>query len=510
MPSRPNMIIILADDMGYSDIGCYGGDISTPNLDSLAAGGVRFTQAYNTARCCPARASLLTGLHPHQAGMGWMTAADFGTPGYAGEVNERCLTIPEALAPAGYHSYMAGKWHLSFVTHMSPDSPRNSWPRQRGFERFYGMLAGAGSYFKPKTLYEDNTPAELPDGAYLTDEISYRSCGFIRDHQRTRADEPFFLYVAYTAPHWPLHARAEDIARYRGRYRAGWDAMRQEKFSRMRQMGLIGDEWRLSPRDRLVPTWDSLSPQQQDEFDLRMAIYAAQVDRMDHGVGQIMSTLAESGMTDDTLVIFLSDNGGCHEEVHRGSPDPATFGTHESQESYGRPWANHSNLPFREFKSFVHEGGIATPLIVNWPGGVSANPGSINTSCVHITDYMPTFLELAGTDYAPDPSRDAWPLVGQSFAATFAGKHIDRGTMFWEHEANRAIRQGDWKLVAKGIDGPWELYDMRCDRTELNDLASKDPGRAQAMAAKWQQIAERSNVLPLDGRLWKERVKGQT
>jgi arylsulfatase len=229
---------------------------------------------------------------------------------------------------------------------------------------------------------------------------------------------------------------------------------------------------------------------------------------MDHGIGRIMATLRECGIGDDTLVVFLSDNGGCHEEVHRGDPDPATFGTHESRESYGRPWANHSNLPFREFKSFVHEGGIATPLIVNWPKGVTADAGSINRSCVHITDLMPTFLELAGAEYAPDSSRNAWPLVGESFAATLGGKHTERGTMFWEHEANRAIRQGDWKLVAKGIDGPWELYDMRCDRTEMNDLSGSDPGRAEAMAAEWMRIAEECDVLPLDGRRWVERING--
>jgi arylsulfatase len=508
MAPRPNIIVILADDMGYSDVGCYGGAMSTPNIDRLAAGGVRFTRAYNTARCCPARASLLTGLHPHQAGVGWMTAADLGTPGYAGQLNRRCLTIPEALTPAGYRSYMSGKWHVTFARHMSPDSPKDSWPTRRGFDRFFGTLCGGGSYFAPKALYDGDTPARLPEGGYFTDEISSRACGFVRDHRAEHGGEPFFLYLAYTAPHWPLHARPADIARYRGRFAAGWDELRAEKFARMREMDLLDDGWRLSPRDPLVPAWDALTPAERDEFDLRMAVYAAQVESMDRGIGDLMATLDECAAAQDTLVMFLSDNGGCHEEIHRGDPDPATFGAHESFESYGRAWANYSNVPFREFKSWVHEGGIATPLIVRWPAGVAAQPGSINTSCLHITDIMPTCLELAGAKYAPDPSLNAWPLVGQSFAPTFTGLRVERGAMFWEHEGNRAIRDGDWKLVAKGIDGEWELYDMRCDRTELNDLSGEHPARVEAMAAEWERIAAASWVLPLDGRGWADRVNG--
>jgi len=510
MADRPNIVVILADDMGFSDIGCYGGKIETPNLDRLAAGGVRFTQAYNIARCCPARASLLTGLHPHQVGMGWMTAADLGRDAYRGDLNDKCLTIPEALAPAGYRSYMVGKWHLTYSKFMTPEGPKDSWPMQRGFDQFWGTLAGAGGYFSPKTLMAGNDPCEAVEGLYYTDGISDVACDMIGDHDLTSPGKPFFLYAAYTAPHWPLHAKQDDIAKYRGKYRAGWDVLRAEKYQRQREMGLLDESWPLSPRDPKVAAWDSLSAEKQDEFDLRMAIYAAQVDCMDQGIGRIIETLQRRGMLDNTLVVFLSDNGGCHEEVHRGDPDPACFGTARSFESYGREWANYSNVPFREFKSFVHEGGIATPMIAHWPAGITTEAGGFCRDLVHITDIMPTCLELAGAEYPGQTERTVPPLVGESIAPALAGKAPRRGCMFWEHEANRALRDGDWKIVAKGIDGAWELYDLSADRTELNDLAADQPERVEAMSAKWQQIAAECDVLPLDGRRWRDRVNGGT
>ena len=505
MARKPNIVLIMVDDMGYSDIGCYGGDVRTPNLDALAAEGVRFTHAYNTSRCCPARASLMTGLYPHMAGMGWMTVADLGADGYAGNLNRRCLTIAEALAPGGYRSYMSGKWHLASVNAIGPDGPKHSWPIQRGFDRFFGTLAGGGSYWRPNTLSIDNEHIELPPDFYYTDAISDNACGFIADHGRDHADRPFFLYVAYTAPHWPLHAKAEDIARYRGTFHRGWDALRSEKFDRMREMQILDEHWSLSARDPQVPAWDSLSPEKQDEFDLRMAIYCAQIDSADQGIGRIVEALRGQGMLDDTLILFLSDNGGCHEEIHAKEQDPATFGTHESFESYGRPWANYSNVPFREFKSWVHEGGIATPLIAHWPKGFKG--GRFDHQPCHITDIMPTCLAVAGLEYAPPPERNAWPLVGRSLTVALAGETIERECIFWEHEANRALRIGKWKLVAKGIDGPWELYDMQRDRTELHDLAAEQPDRARAMAAQWTQIAETTDVYPLDGRGWHQRIE---
>ncbi|MFC1713166.1 arylsulfatase [Candidatus Poribacteria bacterium] len=504
MNGRPNIVLIMVDDMGYSDIGCYGGDIKTPNLDHLAENGVRYTHFYNTARCCPARASLMTGLYPHQAGMGWMTSANLGTDGYAGDLNDRCRTIAECLKPAGYSTYMSGKWHLTRDKYFKPDSPKHSWPCQRGFDRYFGTLAGGGSYFTPGTLTVDNTQIKPPEGFYYTYAISDHASRFIDEHQ---GDNPFFLYTAYTAPHWPLHAKPEDIAEYRGKFREGWDAIRRRKFERMKEMGILEQHWGLSERDPDVPAWDELSPAKQDEFDLRMAIYAAQVSSMDQGVGRIVQALEKNGILDNTLILFLSDNGGCHEEIHRAGSDPATFGTNDSFESYGRPWANVSNTPFREFKSWVHEGGIATPLIAHWPSGFDRR-GEMDAQPGHITDIMPTCLEVAGADYPPpDGDQEIHSLVGRSLAPSFEGKEIQRDCIFWEHEGNRALRVGKWKIVAKGVEGDWEIYDMEKDRSELKNLAEAHPERVKEMAEQWHEIAQRTDVFPLDGRGWGERIE---
>ena len=506
MNNRPNIVLIMVDDMGYSDIGCYGGDIRTPNLDNLASDGIRYTHFYNTARCCPARASLMTGLYPHQAGMGWMTAANLGADGYAGDLNDQCLTIAECLRPVGYSTYMSGKWHLTYDKNLKPDSPNHSWPCQRGFDRYFGTLAGGGSYFTPNTLTVDNKQMEAPEGFYYTDAISDHARKFIDEHHKGSPDNPFFLYVAYTAPHWPLHAKPGDIAEYRGKFREGWDILRRRKFGRMREIGILDEHWGLSERDPGVPAWDELSSSQQDEFDLRMAIYAAQISSVDQGVGRIAQTLEANGILGNTLILFLSDNGGCHEEIHRPPSDPATFGTNESFESYGRPWANVSNTPFREFKSWVHEGGIATPLIAHWPNSLKRE-GEMDDQPGHITDIMPTCLALAEASYPTDAKPDVHPLVGKSLVPSFEGDEIKRDCIFWEHEANRALRKGKWKLVAKGIEGDWELYDMEGDRSELNNLAKAHPGRVKEMSEEWNDIARQTDVYPLDGRGWGERIK---
>ena len=502
---RPNIIVILVDDMGYSDIGCYGGPVRTANLDALAAGGLRYTQFYNTARCCPARASLLTGLYPHQAGMGWMTAADLGTDGYAGDLNRRCRTIAEVLRPAGYATYMSGKWHLTHVRHEGPGGPKHSWPRQRGFGRYFGTICGGGSYWTPRTLTVDNEQIDPPEGFYYTDAISDRAVQFVDDHVRTRGGDPFFLYVAYTAPHWPLHARAEDVAAYRGRFREGWDVLRRQKFERMREMGILDEGWGLSERGEGIRAWDELSPEEQVEMDLRMAIYAAQIECVDRGVGRLIECLTAHGLLDNTLVLFLSDNGGCHEEVHRKSRRIEDLGADASFESYGRPWANTSNVPFREYKSWTHEGGIATPLIAHWPARIGEG-GRFRHRVGHLIDVMPTCVELAGAEYPSDPKEGVWPMEGESLAPSFAADAERAGAIFWEHEGNRAVRLGKWKLVAKGVEGAWELYDTSADRTELTDLSAEQPDRVERMAGMWRQYAERTYVLPLDGRTWSERI----
>ncbi|HZB30189.1 MAG TPA: sulfatase-like hydrolase/transferase, partial [Streptosporangiaceae bacterium] len=309
--TKPDIVLVLADDMGFSDIGCYGGEVATPNLDRLAASGVRLTQFYNTARCSPSRASLLTGLHPHQTGIGILNYDD-SPDGYPGTLNDSCVTIAEALRPAGYRSYLSGKWHMSSELRR----PGDAWPTRRGFDRFYGTLAGAGSYYQPATLTRDEKNIEdeaHEDGFYYTDAISDNAADFVREHHDGQPNAPMFLYVAYTAPHWPLHALEEDIAAYAGRFSAGWDELRRERLRRMISMGLIQENWALTDRDPTVPAWEDADHKEWEA--LRMAVYAAQIDRMDQGIGRIIAELERTGRMDNTLFIFLSDNGGCAEEM---------------------------------------------------------------------------------------------------------------------------------------------------------------------------------------------------
>ena len=385
----PNILLVMNDDMGYSDIGCYGGEVRTPNLDRLAARGVRLTQFYNTARCCPTRASILTGLHPHQAGVGWMTAR-LDEDGYRGDLNDTCVTIGEALKVAGYATYMSGKWHVSH--HQGPDGPKYGWPCQRGFDRYFGILGGAANYWQPSTLTRDNDAvdlASLPEDFFLTDAISDQAADYIREHAATNGDAPFFLYTAYSAPHWPLHAHEDDIRRYRGRFAAGWDRLREERLQRMRAMGIVDTSWPMTERDSTQPPWDETPHKAWQQR--RMEVYAAQIDRMDQGIGRIVAALEETNRIDNTLILFLADNGACAEEfaaevrplpptypagktqtrdgrtVMRGNDPTVMPGPEDTYQSYGVPWANLSNTPFREYKHWVHEGGIATPLIAHWP-----------------------------------------------------------------------------------------------------------------------------------------------
>jgi arylsulfatase len=531
---RPNIVVILSDDMGFSDIGCYGGEIQTPNLDRLAANGLRFTQFYNTARCCPTRASLLTGLYPHQAGVGHMMD-DRGRDGYRGDLNRNCVTIAEALKPAGYRSYAVGKWHVT--RHTKADGPKHNWPLQRGFDRYYGTIHGAGSYFDPSSLVRDNTtltaasdPDYRPANYYYTDAISDHAVRFISDHQRDRPAQPFFLYVAYTAAHWPLHAKPDDIAKYRGRYDAGYASIRQARFEKEKQLGLIDPKWKLSPQ---AGQWDAVT---NKAWEARcMEVYAAQVDAMDQGIGRILAALRQAGQWDNTLVFYLQDNGGCAENMGRGghthradkptlpplAPDFLQLGSRPKQTragwpllggtgvmpgpedtyiAYGRGWANVSNTPFREYKHWVHEGGIATPLIAHWPAGIKAH-GELRAQPGHLIDLLATCLDVAGAKYPTEfNGQKITPLEGRSLVPAFAGQPIEREAIFWEHEGNRAIRMGPWKLVAKSPAGPWELYDLDADRSEMNDLARQQPDRVNDMVARWEAWAKRAHVLPW---IWK-------
>ncbi|MGI8979874.1 MAG: arylsulfatase [Pirellulaceae bacterium] len=527
---KPNIVVILSDDMGFSDLGCYGGEIATPNLDALATNGLRFTQFYNTARCCPTRASLLTGLYPHQAGIGHMMD-DKGKPGYRGNLNASCRTIAEVLQPAGYRSYAVGKWHLT--RHTGKDGPKENWPLGRRFDRFYGTIHGGGSYYDPSSLVRDDTmispyadPEYKPATYYYTDAISDQAARFVGDHAKEHSTKPFFLYVAFTAAHWPMHALPEDIAKYKGKYDNGYQPVRKARFEKAAKLGLIDPRQPLSP-----PAGDWAKVLDKKWEAAGMEVYAAMIHRMDQGIGKLVAELKRTGQFDNTLILYLQDNGGCAEVMGRmGNMDhpnivrPAmpTFpvmkpdefaaagsiprqtrdgfpvrmgpkvmpGPADTYVAYGRGWANVSNTPFREYKHWVHEGGISTPLIAHWPRGIKAR-GELRTRPGHLIDVMATCIELSGSQYP----KDAPPLEGQNLVPVFANKATPRDAIYWEHEGNRAVRVGDWKLVAKHA-GPWELYNLSKDRTEANDLAVMQPDKVLELSTKYAAWEMRANVEP--------------
>ena len=535
---RPDIVLVMADDMGFSDLGSYGGEIETPHLDRLAANGLRFSHFYNTARCCPTRASLLTGLYAHQAGVGHMMGDD-GLPGYRGDLAANAVTIAEALREAGYGTYMSGKWHVTrHVGHWSGNDELTSthnWPMQRGFDRFYGTIHGAGSFYDPISLTNDNEPVELvpPDDPeapvyYYTDAISEHAARFVREHAAgERADDPLFLYVAHTAPHWPLHALPEDIARYEGRYAGGWDSVRVERQRRMTELGLIDEDWLLAERDPRVPAWEDVPDEERPWFERAMEVYAAQIDRMDRGIGELVAALEETGRLDNALILFLADNGGCAEvltdrwtglaiprQALDGSPvavgnDTSVLpGPESSYQSYGPHWAHVSNTPFRLYKHWVHEGGIASPLIVHWPARIPDGGGIVGETA-HVVDLMATALDAAGAAHPPSLAGNrSIPVEGVSLLPAFQAQPLDREAVFWEHEGNRAVRSGKWKLVSRYPD-EWELYDLVADRTEANDLALAEPERVAALAALWDAWAARTGVVPWDEIRERRRAKRQ-
>ncbi len=519
--SRPNIVLILADDLGFSDLGCYGSEISTPNLDKLAAHGLRFSQFYNTSRCCPTRASLLTGLYPHQAGIGHMMD-DMHADGYHGELNKNCVTMAEVLRGAGYQTGMVGKWHVCHINftgkpqlNFENNDPywddKHDWPLQRGFEKYFGTIHGVCSYYDPFSLVDGNTPVRAPaTNFYYTDAISDHATDFISNFATN--SNPFFLYVAYTAPHWPLQAPAEDVAKYRETYKVGWDEIRQRRQEKLIKLGLIDSRWPLSPRDPAVPRWED-APNKDWEAN-RMAVYAAMVERMDRGVGKILAQLKQQRLDKNTVVIFLSDNGGCAENLQKNWYDVPTrmrdgrevrignarkdvlAGADDVWQSYGAPWANVSNTPFRLYKHWVHEGGIATPMIVSWPRHIS-KPGAITPTIGHVIDLMPTAMELGHAMYPlPEEGQRILTWAGMSLIPAITGQtsQFER-TIFWEHEGNRAVRQHNWKLVAKN-EKPWELYDVSADRTESKDVSSEFPDRVRALSGQYANWASATGVLP--------------
>lgn len=513
--SPPNIIVILADDMGYSDLGVMGSEIKTPNIDRMARGGQLYTSMYNCARCCPTRASLLTGLYPHKAGIGHMTA-NYGSPAYQGHLRNDAVTLAEVLRLAGYRTLMSGKWHVG-----GPYDPREAdiWtpgevgqptPRQRGFDRFFGTLDGAGSFFFPHYIGEDDSRVEIAsDDFYMTDAVTDKAVDMIESS--VGEEKPFFLYLAYTAPHWPLQAHPEDIARYRGSYLKGWDHLRTARHEEMLGHGLLEGNWQISPRDPEASAWKDTA--HHDWEDARMATYAAMVDRMDQGIGKVMHSLKRLGVQDDTLILFLSDNGGCAEfmaedgwaesypdvgydgqKIIPGNLPNLTPGAGTTFQSYDVAWSNVSNVPFRMHKTWVHEGGISTPLVAYWPNGIK--PGGVIHQARHVTDIMPTLLDVSGAKYPADfDGHGVQKLDGESLLPLFHNTYAEREQpIFWEHEGNCAVRDGDWKLV-KEFGGDWELYNMRVDRTELFDLRQKNAPRAEKMIKEFGAWADEIGVV---------------
>jgi arylsulfatase len=516
--ARPNIVIIMADDMGYSDAGCFGGEIRTPNIDKLAAGGLRFTQFYNNARCCPTRASMLTGQYAHKVGL-----ARNGQ-----SLSRSGITIAEALRQGGYNTAMAGKWHLSFTPILPgegqhqkwldhridpgvPFAPIESYPINRGFDRHWGIVWGVINYWDPFSLVEGEKPVkEVPDGFHITDAITQKAVEYVKE--MSQSEKPFFLYVAHCAPHWPLHAREEDIARYRGKYLDGWNALRRSRYDRMVKMGLVDPATApLPPLDGQGKPWDQQTDAEKSFLAAKMATHAAMVDRVDQGIGQVIDALKAAGRLENTLIFFFADNGASPEiptgpgydrsaETRTGEkiryggfaePGPQTTYT-----GIGPRWASAANTPLRYWKIESYEGGICTPMVAHWPAGLKAAPGAVTSDVGHVIDLLPTCLEVAGLPY-PDEyaGHRLTPLDGKSLVPTLGGqKRQGHERLFFEHEGGRAVRAGDWKLVAAKNSNTWQLFNLAGDRTETRDLASANPVRVAELLAEWEAWADRVGV----------------
>ena len=532
---KPNVIVILSDDMGYSDIGCFGSEISTPHLDKLAMNGLRYTQFYNTARCSPSRASLLTGLYPHQAGMGHLSTENFPEPGYADDLSKQAVTMAEVFRLGGYATYMVGKWHIA--KNLTPQGDRSNWPMQRGFQRFFGTLNGSGSFYDPGTLMSGNTFIAPPSDFYYTDAISDTAVKYIREHS---SRTPFFMYVAYTAAHWPIQAPEAAINKNKGMYDKGWDKTRTLRYEKLKKLGMLPANSVLTERGVSIPAWEN-EPLQKWQAR-RMEVYAAMVNIMDEGIGRIITALEQKNELDNTVVFYMQDNGGCAETLNSNqvevpptemqqkgayyAPDSIFLGKQPiysrkgvfirsgkgvmpGQENtwlaYGEEWANVSNTPFRLYKHWVHEGGIASPLIVHWPKGIKAK-GALRNQPAHLIDIMATCIDIAQLQYPQTYlSNIIQPMEGKSLVPSFTNQPIQREYIFWEHEGNRAIRVGNWKLVSKITtnkkflpqdEQAWELYNLIIDPTETNNLILQFPEKGKELANLWQQAAIRTKALP--------------
>lgn len=492
---QPNIIVILADDLGFSDIGAFGSEIKTPNLDKLAKNGLIIKQFYNAGRCCPSRASLLTGLYPHQTGFGDMVQ-DKGFPAYQGYLNEHCITIGQALKEAGYSTIVSGKWHVGLVP--------SAWAVNRGFDDSFTLQNNGSSYFNSQPLYNDGRKITFLKGdkeiirtdtsTYLTQEITNFAINSLEKQRNEQ--KPFFLYVAYNAPHWPIQALPEDIAKYKGKYLQGWDKLRASRFEKLKELGIIDKNWDLSNRFEKVPDWEKLSAEEKDKWDTRMAIYAAMIDRMDAGIGEILQKVKSLGEEDNTIVLFLSDNGGSADDVKNWNyvtQKNGTPGSVASIDSYETPWGNVSNTPFQLFKKNTHEGGIASPFIAYYPKHIKA--GTVSNRVSHVIDIFPTLLEYAGFQY-PDSfqGKSLTPLEGISLKKEFEGQQSNaHEALFWEHEGSKAVRKGNWKAVAEN-NQPWELYNLATDRTETKNVAKSEPKLLESLIELHQQWSKKVGV----------------
>ena len=532
---QPNIIVILTDDMGYSDIGSYGSEIKTPNIDRLANNGLRFTQFYNTARCSPSRASLITGLYPHQAGMGHLSTENFPEPGFVDDLSKHAITMAEVLQLNGYATYMVGKWHISKNLKASGD--QSNWPMQRGFQRFFGTLNGSGSFYDPGTLMSGNRFIVPSKNFYYTNAISDTAVKFINEHD---SKKPFFFYVSYTSAHWPLHAPEKEIKKYDGVYDKGWDVIRQQRFNKLKKLGIIDNKCVLTEKEVTVPEWKN-APLKNWQIR-KMQVYAAMIDIMDQGIGRIITSLEQKGELDNTIIFYMHDNGGCAEPLDSDKPSiPMTEeqkkgkffapdsvfldrkqeynregkfvrsgmgvmpGASDTWVTYGIEWANVSNTPYRLYKHWVHEGGIASPLIIHWPKGITQK-GQLSRQPSHLIDIMATCLDITGVAYPTQfNGNNIIPKEGKSLVPAFSNNQIDRDFIFWEHEGNRALRVGDWKLVSKTIknksfvaadENAWELYDMINDPSETKNIATANPAKVKELSSIWEKQAKRTYALP--------------
>ena len=530
-PQKPNIVVIMADDLGFSDLGCYGGEVDTPALNGLAENGLRFNAFYNTSRCCPSRAALLTGQYPHQAGIGQMTM-DRNLPGYRGRLDEQTVTLAEVLKTAGYQTGMVGKWHVSptenlggneqleWLNHQTEKetfSDLDTYPTARGFDKYYGNIWGVVDYFDPFALVNGTEPVkEVPKDFYYTDAIGDSAVAYV-DHF-VREEKPFFLYVAHCAPHWPLMAPEEEIKKYEQVYDEGWQKIREERYKKLIEKGIFkGDTTKLS--EFMFPDLKWAENENENWDSRAMAVHAAMIDRMDQNIGKLIDKLEATGQLDNTVIMFMSDNGASSErpsqygigfdrpsetrdgrEIHypvkkseEHLPGPETV-----MSGIGPVWANVANTPFRYWKARVYEGGITSPFIVHWPAGIKEQ-GIVKSQAAHIIDIMPTLLELSGATYPEEFNGNTIdPYMGESMVSAFTNTEEApiNETLFWEHFGAAALRQGDWKLVKLDGNADWELYNLKEDRTEMNNLAAEYPELLKAMQEEWNTMAKATDVFP--------------